>query len=196
MLPLPSIISNSISSFSSNLTSSPDFSAIHAKLISKNIRIRGLKVAAVADLGSDSDDEDFDVNSAQEDAVEDGDYHHKDGEDDDDDDDDMETSDTDEVMKELEPESDMMDEDEDMSEKKNDRERPGRKDEDENPSVRNKHLIVICRRDRRWRSNAKVFVFDFLFAYLTQHLLYPTKLRMALKERSIELDWGELSWLP
>lgn len=111
----------------------------------------------MADLGSDSDDEDFDVNSAQEDAVEDGDYHHKEGEDDDDDDD-METSDTDEVMKELEPESDMMDEDEDVSEKKNDRERPGRKDEDENPSVRNKGWVVICRRDRRWRNNAKVFV--------------------------------------
>lgn len=57
------------------MRSSADFSSIHAKLVSKDIRIRGLKPINLPDLGSDSDDEDFDVNSAHEDQIEDGEYH-------------------------------------------------------------------------------------------------------------------------
>ena len=132
---------------SSPLTSSPDFTAIQSKLLAKNIRIRGLKTVTVADLGSDSDDEDFDVNSALEDAVEDGDYQHKEGEGVEDDDDDISTSDTDEVMKELEPESDMMEEEEDS---KHTREHPDKKDDEHNPAVRCNESKMIYRRDRKW----------------------------------------------
>lgn len=66
---------------------------------SKGIRQLGLKQAVMEDLGSDSDDEDFDDNSAANEQSEDVDYHG-DGQDA------MSESDTDEMMKELEPESD------------------------------------------------------------------------------------------
>lgn len=104
---------------------SADFSSIHAKLVNKEIRIRGLKPISLPDLGSDSDDEDFDVNSAQEDQIEDGEYHQNPNEDGEES---SETSDTDEVMKELEPESDNAMEEEGE-------EGEVRDDEQENPSV-------------------------------------------------------------
>ena len=149
---------------SSSLTSSPDFTAIQSKLLAKNIRIRGLKTVTVADLGSDSDDEDFDVNSALEDAVEDGDYQHKEGEGVEDDDDDISTSDTDEVMKELEPESDMMEEEEEEEEEgsKKVREHPDKKDDEHNPAVRCNRHEMICRKDRKRMNklvNMQLFVF-------------------------------------
>ena len=117
-----SIISNSEES-ESDLIHSADFSSIHAKLVNKDIRIRGLKPISLPDLGSDSDDEDFDVNSAQEDQVEDGEYHQNPNEEEEES---SETSDTDEVMKELEPESDNAMEEE---------EGETRDDEQTNPSV-------------------------------------------------------------
>ena len=108
-----------------NIINSADFSSIHTKLVNKEIRIRGLKPISLPDLGSDSDDEDFDVNSAQEDQVEDGEYHQNPNEEEEES---SETSDTDEVMKELEPESDNAMEEEGE-------EGETRDDEQMNPSV-------------------------------------------------------------
>ena len=129
------------------MRSSADFSSIHAKLVSKDIRIRGLKPINLPDLGSDSDDEDFDVNSAHEDQIEDGEYHQGANEEDE-----MssETSDTDEVMKELEPESDNAMEEEERDET--------RDNEQDNPSVREKGAVE-CRNDRRWESSHSLCLF-------------------------------------
>ena len=126
------------------MTCSADFSSIHTKLLSKDIRIRGLKPINLPDLGSDSDDEDFDVNSAHEDQIEDGEYHQGANEEDE-----MssETSDTDEVMKELEPESDNAMEEEERDEV--------RDNDQDNPSVRQKEGLE-CRNDRRWESRHSV----------------------------------------
>ena len=104
----------------------------------------------IADLGSDSDDEDFDDNSAMEDVVEDGDYQHKEGEGVEEDDDDISTTDTDEVMKELEPESDMMEEEEDSSRT---RDHPDKNDDEHNPAVRCNDNEMIFRRDRKRMNN-------------------------------------------
>lgn len=79
---------------------SADFSAVNAKFKSKEIRQLGLKQQSMATEDSDSDDEDFDQNSAANEQSEDVDYHGEG------DDGMSETSDTDEMMKELEPESD------------------------------------------------------------------------------------------
>lgn len=73
---------------------------MNAKFKSKEIRQLGLKQQSVADDDSDSDDEDFDQNSASGEQSEDVDYHGEG------DNAMSETSDTDEMMKELEPESD------------------------------------------------------------------------------------------
>ena len=80
---------------------SADFSAINAKLKSKDIRQLGLKQVSLENLDSDSDDDDFEENSAANEQSEDLDYHG-DGENDQM----SETSDTDEVLRELDSESD------------------------------------------------------------------------------------------
>lgn len=98
-LPFISIIWNSKND-DLHIITSADFSAVNAKFKSKEIRQLGLKQQSVADDDSDSDDEDFDQNSASGEQSEDVDYHGEG-------DDAMSvTSDTDEMMKELEPESD------------------------------------------------------------------------------------------
>ena len=131
------------------MTCSADFSSIHTKLLSKDIRIRGLKPINLPDLGSDSDDEDFDVNSAHEDQIEDGEYHQGANEEDE-----MssETSDTDEVMKELEPESDNAMEEEERGEV--------RDNDQDNPSVRQEEGLE-CRNDRRWESRHSVCLLGY-----------------------------------
>lgn len=83
-----------------SVMTSADFSAVNAKFKSKEIRQLGLKQQSMATEDSDSDDEDFDQNSAANEQSEDVDYHGEG------DDGMSETSDTDEMMKELEPESD------------------------------------------------------------------------------------------
>ena len=77
----------------------PDFSAVNAKLASKDIRQLGLHHLSQQVFESDSDDEDFDDNSAANQESEDRDYQGG-GEND-------EASETSEEMKELVPESDM-----------------------------------------------------------------------------------------
>ena len=75
-----------------------DFSAINSKFASKDIRQDGLKVPRLPEQDSDDDDEDFDDNSAANQESEDVDYRGEDAND--------ESSDTDEMMQELVPESD------------------------------------------------------------------------------------------
>lgn len=77
---------------------SNDFSAINSKFASKDIRQDGLKVPRLPEQDSDDDDEDFDDNSAANQESEDVDYRGEDAND--------ESSDTDEMMQELVPESD------------------------------------------------------------------------------------------
>ena len=78
-----------------NLTDSADFSAIHSKFSSKDIRQLGLKIPTMVNLESDSDDEDFDDNSAANQESEDVDYRGDEGG--------NESSDSEDVMDELVP---------------------------------------------------------------------------------------------
>ena len=80
------------------MTRSADFSAINSKFASKNIRQLGLKVPTMVNLESDSDDEDFDDNSAANQESEDVDYRGDEGN--------NESSDSEDAMDELVPESD------------------------------------------------------------------------------------------
>lgn len=82
-----------------SMNSSPDFAAVNAKFSSKDIRQLGLQHLNQQAFETDSDDEDFDDNSAANQESEDRDYQGgADGD---------EMSETSEEMKELVAESDM-----------------------------------------------------------------------------------------